>query len=273
MPTVETNGVRTYYEERGEGQPIVLVHGLDGNHSDWAHQLDALSDEYRVIAYDIRGSGYTGSSDERSYSIELFADDLHVLVDKLGLDEPVVVGHSMGAKVAITYAARYPDDLSALIFASTSHPDTDTRLLPTLLFKGLYLPLQVSTIGLLGWEAKQAVDEWVNKRVFGSTDSEVDEESLSVDVPKEMTAREFWKRNTASFDGEPGDLEVSNVTAPTLVLYGENDAGLIVESAGDVTDEVSAPAEEGKLEDAGHDLPRHHPETFNQAVSDFLDRV
>lgn len=235
--------------------------------------MEALSDEYRVIAYDIRGSGYTGPSEERNYSIELFADDLHALVSELRLDDPVVVGHSMGAKVAITYAALYPEYLSTLVFASTSHPETDTGVLPTLLFKGLYLPLQVSTIALLGWEAKQTVDDWVNERVFGDTDSEANEATPSIDVPEAMTAREFWKRNVASFNGEPNDLKVSSVTVPTLVLYGGNDAELIVESTGRVADEVSAPAEELEISDAAHDLPQSHPGSFNQAIRDFLDQV
>jgi pimeloyl-ACP methyl ester carboxylesterase len=60
MPTVRTNDIETYYERRGEGPPVVFVHGAIVDHSQWDPQLDALSGDYTTVAYDVRGHGRTG---------------------------------------------------------------------------------------------------------------------------------------------------------------------------------------------------------------------
>lgn len=274
MPYEETKGIETYYEQRGEGHPIVFVHGLDGNHESWKYYLDELSQEHQVITYDIRGGGYTGGTEDWPYSIEMFADDLYALVTELALGAPTIVGHSMGAKVALTYAAQYPDALSNLVFASTSHPDTTPGLLPTLLFKGVYVPLQTSLIALFGWETRESVDQWVSQRVFGDENTNDDEDHDlvdSYDAPNEMTAREYWKRNMASFAGEPDSLDLSDVTVPTLVLYGEHDAGIIAESAPRVAEDVSGPAKVVEAPDTGHDLPQESPDLFTQSLTTFVN--
>jgi hypothetical protein len=91
VPTIQTNDVETYYERRGEGPPIVFVHGAWVDHRLWTPQVEALGDDYEVIAYDVRGHGKTGGSEGRRYTIERFAADLKALVDALDLDRPTIV--------------------------------------------------------------------------------------------------------------------------------------------------------------------------------------
>ena len=71
MSTVQTNGIRTYYEEYGEGPPIVFLHGATSDHRLWAEQATPLADDYRIITYDMRGHGRTGGSECASYTMEL----------------------------------------------------------------------------------------------------------------------------------------------------------------------------------------------------------
>ena len=97
MPTVRTNDIETYYERRGSGPPLVFVHAAILDHAQWDPQVDALSDQYTTVAYDVRGHGRTGGSARNRYSIDLFADDLDALITALDLDDPVVVGLSTGA--------------------------------------------------------------------------------------------------------------------------------------------------------------------------------
>ena len=89
MPTILTNGVETYYERRGSGPPVVFVHGAILDHSQWDPQTEELSDDYTVLAYDVRGHGRTGGSRRGSYSVELFADDLAALLDGLNRDDMI----------------------------------------------------------------------------------------------------------------------------------------------------------------------------------------
>jgi pimeloyl-ACP methyl ester carboxylesterase len=93
----------------------VLVHGLGGTGADiWKHQIPDLASEFRVVSYDLRGSGQSEVS-AGPYSIGLLCDDLRALVDELNLGRVALVAHSMGGSIALTYAARYSGDVAALV--------------------------------------------------------------------------------------------------------------------------------------------------------------
>ena len=89
----------------------MLVHGLGGTGSEiWRGQVADLAAEFRVIAYDLRGSGQSEIT-PGPYTINLLADDLRALVDALGLGRVAIVGHSMGGSITLAYAARYHADV------------------------------------------------------------------------------------------------------------------------------------------------------------------
>ncbi|MXR39829.1 alpha/beta fold hydrolase [Halobaculum sp. WSA2] len=224
MPTVETNDVETYYERRGDGPPVVFVHGAIVDHTQWAPQLDALADEYTVVAYDVRGHGRTGGSDREAYSIGLFAEDLAALIDALDLDRPVVCGLSMGGCVAMTYAARYPDGLSALVLADTFGP------VPLTLGERLQrasLRLTIPPARVVGYERVERAMVWLRERAEAGIGGDYDRIEAIRETGPAMSTAEFAKviRALASFDRTRVDL--SSIEAPTLVLYGEHDAGFV----------------------------------------------
>ena len=111
MTTVALNGYDAYVEEFGTGSPVVLVHGLGGTGTDiWKHQIADLAREFRVVAYDLRGSGQSETT-PGPYTIDLLVDDLRALVEALSLGRVALAGHSMGGSVVLSYAARFPDDV------------------------------------------------------------------------------------------------------------------------------------------------------------------
>jgi pimeloyl-ACP methyl ester carboxylesterase len=119
MPHVERKGVKLFYEERGTGEPpLLLSHGLMNDHSYFQPQLDKLSSQRRVVALDLRGHGKSDQPEQR-YTIDGFADDLDWIVDELDLDDVVVVGHSMGGAASLQFAADVPDKVSAVIILDT----------------------------------------------------------------------------------------------------------------------------------------------------------
>lgn len=120
MPTIQTNDITTWYDRTGEGMPIVFVHGAWTDHQMWEPQVEALADDYEVIAYDVQGHGRTGGSAEEQCTAELFATDLRALINGLDLDRPVLCGLSLGGMIGQTYAARYPDKLRGLILTDTA---------------------------------------------------------------------------------------------------------------------------------------------------------
>ena len=97
------------------GPPVLFVHSLAGNSGHWARQLKHLRQHRRALAIDLRGHGRSEPPNNGDYTIEGMAGDIAAVVDTLGLDQFVLVGHSMGGGVALTYAAAHPHRTVGLV--------------------------------------------------------------------------------------------------------------------------------------------------------------
>ena len=109
MATLDRDGVALAYDERGSGDPpLLLIHGILCNRSHLAPQFDHFSARHRPVTVDLRGHGESGSPDQE-YTIDGFADDVGWIAAQLGLDRPVLVGWSLGGIVALAVASDHPD--------------------------------------------------------------------------------------------------------------------------------------------------------------------
>ena len=97
-----------------QGSPIICAHGLTANAYCFQALADELSSTHRVIAYDLRGRG-DSDKPESGYSLSIHANDLAEIIDALELDRPVIIGHSLGAMIALYFAAHHPENLSKLV--------------------------------------------------------------------------------------------------------------------------------------------------------------
>ena len=110
--------VQTYYEEQGSGEPVVLIGGLSSTIETWGRVADLLSERYRVIRPDNRGSGRTKlPADDHDRSMQAFAGDVLGLIDGLGLDRVHLVGASMGGMIVQQFAVTWPERLLSLTIA------------------------------------------------------------------------------------------------------------------------------------------------------------
>jgi pimeloyl-ACP methyl ester carboxylesterase len=98
----------------GKGPPIVCIHGLTANHTCWASVADVLAPAHRLIAYDLRGRGESDKP-EKGYSLAHHDEDLGGLLDHFGLKKAVLIGHSLGAHIAVRFAAKRPERVSRLV--------------------------------------------------------------------------------------------------------------------------------------------------------------
>ena len=105
--------MKLHYRELGVGQPLVILHGLFGFSDNWQSQAKKLSDYYRVILIDLRNHGHSPWSDDFSY--DLMAQDVFELCQELNLKDFILVGHSMGGKVAINFAQKHEVLLAKLV--------------------------------------------------------------------------------------------------------------------------------------------------------------
>jgi len=109
------------------GLPVVIVHSLAGNTTQWQSQLSHLRQTRTAIAFDMRGHGQSEPAPDNDYSLEAMARDLAVVADSLGIQKFVLVGHSYGGGVAAVYASKHPDRVVGLLFVD---PIGDGRKVP-----------------------------------------------------------------------------------------------------------------------------------------------
>jgi len=112
---------------RGGGLPVVFAHSLAGNSSQWKAQLEHLRPYRRAVAFDFRGHGRSVPAKNGDYSIAGMASDISAVVDSLGLERFVLVGHSMGGGAALVYAGAHPERVAGLLLVD---PIGDAKQIP-----------------------------------------------------------------------------------------------------------------------------------------------
>jgi pimeloyl-ACP methyl ester carboxylesterase len=115
----DIDGVRVHYQEKGEGAPLVLLHGYTASTFAWKDVFEPLSEQFRVIAVDMKGFGFSGKPDG-DYTRRAQGDLVIRLLDHLKIDRAILCGNSMGGEVSMNAAVRHSDRVSALILVDSS---------------------------------------------------------------------------------------------------------------------------------------------------------
>ena len=118
MDKINVNGIQLAYERRGNGVPLVLLHGYPLDHHLWDEVAPLLEDTFDVIIPDLRGFG-NSTMMAAPHSMDDYASDIANLLDRLNIQKAAIVGHSMGGYVALAFARLYPDHVSGLGLVSS----------------------------------------------------------------------------------------------------------------------------------------------------------
>ncbi len=105
--------MKLHYKKYGEGQPMIIVHGLFGTLDNWQTIGKKFAENFEVYLIDQRNHGHSPKSEEMSY--ELMAEDLHEFITDLNLSDVILIGHSMGGKTVMTYATKHPEYIDKMI--------------------------------------------------------------------------------------------------------------------------------------------------------------
>ncbi len=117
--TFSRDGIRIAYEAHGEGRPsLVFVHGWSCDRTDWAEQLPVFARDFRVVAIDLGGHGESSAGREH-WTIAAFGDDVAAVVEDLGLEQVILIGHSMGGDVVVEAARRMREQVAGLVWVDT----------------------------------------------------------------------------------------------------------------------------------------------------------
>jgi len=117
MPFITSGKSKLFYEDHGNGPPLVLAHGVGGNHASWFNQVPTFSKSFRTITFDHRGFGK--SEDVEGLGRSAFVEDLARLLDSLGLDKVGLVGQSMGGGTCAAFTCRWPERVAGLVHADS----------------------------------------------------------------------------------------------------------------------------------------------------------
>ncbi|MFH2038960.1 MAG: alpha/beta fold hydrolase [Chloroflexota bacterium] len=266
MPTTKVNDINIHYEINGSGKAVVLISGLGYPLWQWHKMVPYLSKHFKVITFDNRGVGETDKP-AGNYSAQMLAADTAGLLNSLGVEKAVILGHSMGGYVAQAMALDFPDKVDKLILCSTNFggprhiPITmeawsvlsDTTSDPLTRFKN---GLAISTAP--GWAEShpEEVQEWVNWRISNPLDL--------VGYQSQMAIGLGLIAEDAAFENRLPDVK-----APTLILFGENDKVVPPANASLLASKIPT-ASVVILPVAGHFFPIEVPEAASQAVIDFI---
>ena len=250
MPLAQVAGQNIYYIEQGQhGTPIVFVHGAAGSHLVWGLQVCALGEVARAVALDLPGHGK--SDPPGRASVEAYRDVVLGLLDALGFEHAVIVGHSMGGAIAQTLALSHPDRVAGLGLVGTG---ARLRVLPAFLDGMLNDP---DTMAKLWIEYSYApgLDPEFRKRA----------EDEFRTCPPAVTHDDFSACD--HFDIMP---RLTEIRAPTLVVCGREDrmtpAKYAVYLATNIPNAYLV-----FIDNAGHSVMIEQPDEMNKTLIDFLE--
>jgi 3-oxoadipate enol-lactonase len=265
MPKVRIGDIEMYYEVHGSGEPVVLIHGLSMDSSTWFNQVPVLSQEYQVIVFDNRGVGQTDAP-HAAYSTEMMADDAAALLKFLNLDSAHILGFSMGGMIAQTLALKYPELVKSLLLTATAarFPARAKHLVQ------IWLRMLNENVSLETSTRDSFL--WVYTNGFFEHD-----ETVTASVNRALNHP--YPLSTNGFAGQVAALmhhdtrsHISQISVPTLVLLGKDEILIPVEFSEELAAKIPK-AELVILERGGHNCWMEFPESFNQAVMQFLERV
>ena len=251
MSYLNRDGVNIYYEERGKGTAVLLSHGYSASARMWASQMNALSDRYHLIAWDMRGHDRSDSPDNPAlYSHEATVADMTAILDACGVRRAVIAGLSLGGFMSLAFNLARPERVAALMLFDTGP----------------------------GYKKDRPRLEW--NKMTGTTATALETKGLvAVGASAEVTVAQHRSAQglahaargmLAQSDGRVIE-SLPSIKVPTLVLAGANDVQFLA-----ATDYMAARipgAEKVILAGAGHAANIDQPEAFNQAVLAFLDRA
>jgi pimeloyl-ACP methyl ester carboxylesterase len=266
MPKIKANNIEIYYEVHGAGEPLVLISGIGYPLWQWHKMVPYLAEHFQVITFDNRGVGQTDKP-TGPYSAQMLAADTSGLLDELGIEKAVIMGHSMGGFIAQSLALDFPEKVSKLILCSTNFggpnhipitPEaiavlSDTTSDPLTRFTN---GLKVSTAP--GWADAnpEMVKEWIEWRVVNPLDVAAYQAQMAIGLGLMSEEAAFEKK-------------LSRISVPTLILFGAHDKVVPPENAELIQKQIRG-SQVAIIPDAGHFFPLEASEAASQIVIDFV---
>ena len=281
---MEVNGVSLSVDDRGTGDPVVLLHGFPELAYSWRHQVPALVDAgYRVISFDQRGYGGSGRpSSVEAYDLEHLVADVVGVLDRLGIDQATIVGHDWGSIVAWTVAVTFPERVTRVVSLNVPYRGACFGFPPTAVLAeqfanrfGYVLMFQEEGKAEAGFAADP--QSWLMGFYSGGargkpfmTDEELDT-YVGAFTTSGITGAVNWYRNIDRNAAALAHTLDAPITQPTLMIAADSDPVLPI-SLTEGMDRWISNLETVVIEDCGHWTQQERPDAVNDALIGWLNR-
>ncbi|MGH9754565.1 MAG: alpha/beta fold hydrolase [Blastocatellia bacterium] len=253
----KVDGAKLYYEVKGAGRPLVLIHGGQMDRRMWDIQFDVFAKRFRVVRYDVRGYGKSDAP-AKGFSHE---DDLYSLLKFLRVDKVSIVGLSLGGRIAVDFALKYPQMVDALVLAGPG--------LSGYRFEDRSGWAIVEAARDEGFA--RATEMWLKHPYMAPA---MQNPAISQKIRQITTENAHnWLENPL-FERDlkpPAIKRLSEIRSPTLIIVGELDVPDIQKIADTLTTGIAG-AKKQVIRKAGHIVNMEKPEEFNQVALDFLEQ-
>ena len=265
--------VDIFYEDYGSGQPVILIHGWPLSRKSWEQQVWKIVEEgFRCIAYDRRGFG-TSSSPWGEYDYSALAGDLNAIIEELDLKDAIIVGFSMGGGEVVRYLTDYGSSriakaaLISSIIPLVKQKSDNPHGVPEDALNGIIDALQKDRVGFLKEFSKGFYNYDENKG------ERVSEAQLDYDFTIASFASPRATIQTAlSWMHTDFRSELKNVTVPTLIVHGDADVTVPIETSAKQAAEGIKYSTYEIIKGAPHGLNVTHPDELNKILISFLKK-
>jgi len=255
---IDVDGVPMHYVERGSGTTVILIHGFGGHTYTYRYLIPDLARDHRVVAVDLKGSGYSGRPKKGDYSLGEQTRLVVRLMDILGIERASIVGHSLGGEVAMRIAAGWPERVERLALAASVSGDR----IPTLPVTPLIRPFL--------WLFSRLFGRWLFRRMFYDKRKATKEVLEAYRRPLRIKGTGNAVYQTLRDGRREKPVDSGGIKQPVLILWASHERILPGRTLSRLRKRL-AHAEVVTIDRAGHLLLEEQPEETNRAVRSFLD--
>jgi 3-oxoadipate enol-lactonase len=262
---LDVPGGKIAFDDGGKGRPIVLLHEGIADRRMWNREFSLLARDHRVVRYDMRGYGGSTPASSKFSPVR----DLVALLDHLGLTRPLIVGPSMGGKIALDLTLTFPDRVGALLLIAPGYSGMDYD----------HVPGGKATFERDETLSKAAADAWAAGKLDDATEclrqlwaSSITGSALELfrtmvrDNPEEILGERSGQYETR--DGEPAATRLKEIRAPTRILVGDRDNPAMPHVANYLARGIAG-ATVQLVPGADHLLNLSRPDAFDAALRGF----
>ncbi|MCP3926602.1 MAG: alpha/beta hydrolase [Desulfobacterales bacterium] len=260
MPYKEINGINLNYEIKGNGEPLLFIHGLGSSLMDWELQVEYFSKQYKVIVVDLRGHGKSSKPSGR-YSIGLFAADVAELLRELNLYPAHINGLSMGGATGLHIAVHHSDVVKSLIVSNMSAAMPVKTFAQKKMYYTRVLITMIFGTGKMG--------EIISKNVFPKTDQEELRNTLIRRWSK--NGRRPYLNSLRALKNWDIIPELHRIKSPVLIVHAENDyTPLAIKK--DYASKIKS-SDVQVIDDARHIVNMEKPDIYNKMIASFIGNL